>query len=441
MRISGSRRARRCTSALSLTAVVLLAGGACTGTSDGDGREPTRTPSATPTATPTEWSEPGLVDTAGTPVEVPLPAPVSGETWDVAEFGAEADDGADDGEAIRDALSRARPGDEVLVPAGTYDLIGADPDDERTHLTLPDGVHLRGDGAGRTILRSHFDGEEDSTVIRAQAVTDAAVLDLTVTSTYDGPLGTDTEAEPGDDGVGGGPMFGILVGERDGHGSARVLVEGVRVERFQRHGISVKASREVTVRGNEVADATAVGVGGSGYGIAVEGRADQRDPEAPNDSRHNVVVDNRLDGTHLRHAILLQFATHNNLVADNEIEGSLLDAIDLHGEGEYLNEIRGNSVNGGRRAAIALGNSGGSTHQHGATGEGNWVHGNVLVGNREGIIVILGTPETVVEDNRIVAADGSEAAIRLDDAPDTVLRGNEVESKGVDGFEELVDER
>lgn len=206
------------------------------------------------------------------------------------------------------------------------------------------------------------------------------------------------------------------------------------MERFQRHGISVKASREVTVRHCEVRDATAVGAGGNGYGIAVEARADQRDPEAANDSRDNEVVDNSIDGTHLRHAILLQFPTHDNLVARNEIRGSLLDAIDLHGEGEYRNRIVDNTVIGGRRAGIALGNSGGSTHEHGASGEENLVADNVLVGNQEGIIVILGTPGTVIEGNRIVPGPGSEVGVRLDDAPGTVLRDNllELEDLGDD---------
>src|SRR5690606_42127922 len=82
-----------------------------------------------------------------------------------------------------------------------------------------------------------------------------------------------------------------------------------------------------------LADATGVGPGGRGYGIAIEGTADQRDPRAEDDSRHNIVDGNTFDGEHLRHAILLQFATHNTLIAENTIAGSILDAIDLHGEG------------------------------------------------------------------------------------------------------------
>ncbi len=127
----------------------------------------------------------------------------------------------------------------------------------------------------------------------------------------------------------------------------------------------------------------------------------QRDPDAANDSRHNVVIGNTFDGRHLRHAILLQFRTHNNLVAENTIVGSHLDAIDLHGEGEYLNEIRDNTVIGGNK------------HKQDASGPGNWVHSNNLIGNRQGILVILGTPDTLIEDNRITAGEKSKAGIEI----------------------------
>ena len=107
-----------------------------------------------------------------------------------------------------------------------------------------------------------------------------------------------------------------------GKASSQVLVENLSIRRFERHGISVKASREVTLSGNYISEATAVGPGGQGYGIAIEGSRDQHDPDAANDSRHNVVIGNTFDGRHLRHAILLQFPTHNNLVAENTIVGS-----------------------------------------------------------------------------------------------------------------------
>ncbi|WP_181312977.1 right-handed parallel beta-helix repeat-containing protein [Nocardioides campestrisoli] len=360
------------------------------------------------------------------------PEPPAGVAYDVTELGADPEPGTgDDAPAIREALAAAEAGDEVVLPAGVYDLHSAHPDDEDANLLLADGVRLRGAGDDATVLRTSFDGEDDSAVVRGLGVEDSTVSDLAITSGHAGGLGSDPEEE----GPGGGPAYGVQIGEDDGEGSRGALVEDVSVERFQRHGITVKASREVTVTGCRVADATSVGPGGSGYGIAVEGPADQRDPEADDDSRDNVVVGNHLDGTHLRHGILLQFATHDNLVADNTITGGVLDAIDLHGEGEYDNEIRGNTITEVGAAAIALGNPGGTKHEHDASGEGNWVHDNRLVGNEQGVVVVLGTPETLVEDNEIVGERGSVAGVELRHAPGTVVRDNTITGDGVgDGF-------
>jgi hypothetical protein len=89
-------------------------------------------------------------------------------------------------------------------------------------------------------------------------VHDVVVSGFTVTSMYDGPLGEDTDDEDG----GGGPVFGVQLGQLDGKGNSRVLIGHLMVTRFQRHGITVKASREVTVQDNHVAEATSVGPGG-----------------------------------------------------------------------------------------------------------------------------------------------------------------------------------
>lgn len=377
-----------------------------------------------------DWQDPGLVDRSGKPVEVPMPGPATGRTLDVTDFGANpAPDSNDDAAAIRAALEAAEPGDEVLLPAGTYDLRTTDPEDESANIVLRSGVDLRGEGQESTVLLTSLDGEEDSRVIRGSGVQDVIVADMTITSRYDGPLGEDTE----DGEAGGGPKYGISLGALDGQASSRVLVENVGIRKFERHGISVKASREVTLSGNNISEATAVGPGGQGYGIAVEGSRDQHDPDAANDSRHNVVIGNTFDGKHLRHAILLQFPTHNNLVAENTIVGSHLDAIDLHGEGEYLNEVRDNTVIGGKRAGIALGNSGGSKNKHDASGSGNWVHSNDLIGNQQGILVILGTPNTLIEDNSITAAKDSKTGIEVRNAPGTELRDNRI-TGGTDDF-------
>ncbi len=414
--------------------VVILT--ACT---DGDPAPSAPSPqeAASPRSGATAGPTAGLVAHDGSPVEVPVPPRPTGTSVDVTELGADPAPGTgDDAPAVREALAGAQPGDEVVLPAGVYDLRSPDPDDEKANLVLLDGVQLRGDGPGETVLRTSFDGEEDSAVVRGTGVEDAAVRDLTITSEYDGPLGTDLD----DEGPGGGPMYGVQIGEDDGTGSRRVLVADVSVELFQRHGITVKASREVTVTGCRVADATSVGPGGSGYGIVVEGKAEQRDAGAATDSRHHVVVGNHLDGTHLRHGILLQFATHHNLIADNTIDGGVSDAIDLHGEGEHHNEIRGNTVTGVDAAGIALGNPGGEKHQHDASGAGNWVHDNVLRGNEQGVLVILGTPDTLIEDNEVVARPGSTAGIELRNAPGSVVRDNTVTGEATDFWGVLVAE-
>ncbi|WP_246096782.1 right-handed parallel beta-helix repeat-containing protein [Psychrobacillus soli] len=377
-----------------------------------------------------DWQLPGLVDRSGKPIEVPTPGPATGKTLNVTDFGADPDpDSHDDAAAIREALYAAEPGDEVLLPAGTYDLRSTDPDDESTNIVLHSGVDLRGEGQESTVLLTSLDGEDDSRVIRGSGVNDVVVADFTITSRYEGKLGDNPE----DDDAGGGPMYGIHLGAKEGKGSSQILVKNLGIRRFERHGISVKASCEVTLSGNYISEATGIGPGGQGYGIAIEGSRNQHDPDAANDSRHNVVIGNTFDGRHLRHAILLQFPTHNNLVADNIIVGSHLDAIDLHGEGEYLNEVRDNTVVGGQRAGIALGNSGGVKNKHDASGFGNWVHSNDLIGNRQGVLVILGTPDTLIEDNWITAGEDSKVGIEVRNGPGTELHGNHI-TGGTDGF-------
>lgn len=377
-----------------------------------------------------DWKVPGLVDRSGEPIEVLTPDKATGRTLSVTDFGADPDpDSHDDAAAIREALNSAQPGDVVMLPAGTYDLRSTDPADKSANIVLRSGVDLRGEGKESTVLLTSLDGEDDSRVIRGSNIHDVIVADFTITSRYEGPLGDD----PDNGEAGGGPMYGIYIGAREGKASSQVLVENLSIRRFERHGISVKASQEVTITKNHISEATAVGPGGQGYGIAIEGLADQHNPDDTDDSRHNVVIGNTFDGRNLRHAILLQFPTHNNLVAENTIVGSHLDAIDLHGEGEYLNEIRNNTVIGGKKAGIALGNSGGSKNKHDASGHGNWVHSNNLVGNRQGILVILGTPDTLIEDNRITGGENSKSGIEVRNAPGTELSGNYI-TGGTDGF-------
>ena len=144
-----------------------------------------------------------------------------------------------------------------MLPAGTYDLRSTDPDDKSANIVLRSGVDLRGEGKESTVLLTSLDGEDDSRVIRGSGINDVIVADFTITSRYKGPLGDN----PDNSDAGGGPMYGIYLGTHEGKTSSRILVENLGIRRFERHGISVKASREVTLTGNSVSEATAVGPG------------------------------------------------------------------------------------------------------------------------------------------------------------------------------------
>ncbi|GAB4086249.1 hypothetical protein GCM10028784_28790 [Myceligenerans cantabricum] len=388
-------------------------------------------PTPDPDAEP--WTEPGLVESDGTQYRPAEPGAVTGRTVDARDHGADpAADSGDDAAAIRAALDAAQPGDEVYLPAGTYDLLTTEPADPTTNVALRSGIDLRGDGV-RTILRSALTPQTQSgKVLRGYGIQDVQVSDLTVSSAYDGPLPTDHQ----DATAGGGPAYGVVVANLGSRASLQVRLEDIVVERFQKMGVRIEKSRDVTVRDSTFRDATSVAGGGNGYGIAIQGTAGKDRYAYTDDSRHNTVLGNLFEGTHLRHAVLLQYWTHNNLIADNAIDGGVLDAIDLHGEDEYLNEIRHNTIKDVQAAAIALGNTGGTATQHDAAGHGNWVHGNVLKNNREGILLMLGTPGTLVEHNTVTKGRGGHvrSGIEIRNAPGTVVRHNIVLANHAETF-------
>lgn len=388
-------------------------------------------PAPDPAAVP--WTAPGLVTPQGdryVPVE---PGAVQGRTIDVRDHGADpAPNSGDDAAAIRAAIDAAQPGDEVYLPAGTYDLLSTESADPTTNIALRTGVHLRGAGSATVLKSALTPATQSGKVLRGYGIQNVSISELTVSSTFDGPLPTDHR----DNAAAGGPAYGIVVANLGSRPSARVLVEGVTVERFQKVGVRIDKSRDVTVRDSTFRSATSVGGGGNGYGVSIQGTPGADRYAYDDDSRYNAVVGNDFDGTHLRHAILLQYWTHNNLVAGNIIRGGVLDAIDLHGEDEYLNEIADNVITDGSAAGIALGNTGGTSTQHDASGRGNWIHGNELTNNREGILLILGSPDTVVEDNVIKQGRGDHvrSGIEVRNAPGTVVQRNSIHANRADGF-------
>ena len=102
-------------------------------------------------------------------LECRAPGPATGKDPGRHGFrgGAGCPDSHDDAAAIREALEAAEPGDEVVLPAGTYDLRSTDPADQfSANIVLRSGVDLRGEGEERTaVLLTSLDGEDDSRVI------------------------------------------------------------------------------------------------------------------------------------------------------------------------------------------------------------------------------------------------------------------------------------
>ncbi|RAP75682.1 right-handed parallel beta-helix repeat-containing protein [Paenibacillus montanisoli] len=146
-----------------------------------------------------------------------------------------------------------------------------------------------------------------------------------------------------------------------------------------------------------------------------------------NDTYFNVVENNRFEGPYIRHGALIQYYAHNNLILNNVFDGTVYDSIDLHGEDEYLNEITGNAIyNTSMGGGIGVGNTGGTAPtNHDASGPKNYIHHNTISGAREGIIIYMGSPDTVIEHN-VIENTGREDAIGIivRNAPGTVLKDN-----------------
>jgi hypothetical protein len=378
---------------------------------------------------PPDPTHAGLYEPDGSPHEIPAVHLVTGRTLDVTDFGAVANDGLDDGAAIRAAIAAAVAGDEVFLPAGVYDLLTPSAEDDHANVYLKSGVNLRGASIARTTLVSHSD-DEDGVVILGAGVEDIHLAGFTVTSSWDGVYSDDPEVNNPD---AGGVGVGIQIAF-DGDRMARnVTVDAVRIEKFRFAGVNLERTRDVVVQNCEIANATDVGGGGAGYGVLIQGTYMTPREGFADDSLHNVVQGCHISGPYVRHGILLQTYTHNNVVRNNVIDATALDAIDLHGEDEYLNEVYANTitnVTGG--AGVGLGNSGGTAYVHSSSGPGNHIHDNTIVGCRFGVRVQYLTPDTRIERN--VIRDGLEDGIHLGNAPRTVILGNVIRDNAAEGF-------
>ncbi len=322
-----------------------------------------------------------------------LPPEPDGEVYDVTQFGASPaniQDGNDDAIGIMVAISIAGAGDVVFIPAGTYTI--------RQKLVIPTGVTLRGAGMDQTLLVTEG-------IDRAVEVTafshDIRIEDFAITY-----LGETEELGTG-----------VHVGSsRSGNNAYRIVIDGIRVEGFSVHGVSLRDCHHVLVRNCRMLNATNLGGGGHGYGIALN-----------YPTNHNNWIRNNTIGPVIRHAILLQYYAHNNLVEHNLAVENSEDAYDLHGEDEYANELRYNTARDGARDGFGVGNTG-ATHDR--SGPDNWIHHNTVERSLSGIEVIQGSDVVYIDQNSFIDND---YGIRVHDigGRHLYLRGNLIDGNRV----------
>jgi hypothetical protein len=384
----------------------------------------------------TPYQVAGLFDNQGNPHPVHTPNAVTGAVIDVTAYGAIPDDNQDDNAAILAAFSAAQAGDEVYFPNGIYDLITTLPNDGTSHISLKSGVNVRGESQAGVQLRSHLDrSTANGKVMNAFGQHDIKISDLTITSTFDGPYSTNHNVNNPDR---GGPESGIYIEDRINQPSYNITIDSVTIEKFQKYGVRISKSRDVVVRNSVFQNMTDVGGGGAGYGITIQGIPKVNRLGYANDSKHNLIENNRFLGPYMRHGIIIQNYTHNNEVRNNYFEKSVLDAIDLHGEDEYLNKIWENEITGTLTGAgIALGNTGGTApSNHDASGPFNHIYRNTISNSREGIKVHMGSPDTLIEENTIhnTIEPNSSKGIFIQNAPRTIIKNNTITNNTASNF-------
>lgn len=378
------------------------------------------------------WQVPGMVDAKGQPYTSPEANKVTGITHNVLDYGAVANDpDFDNVDSIMAAIEAAQPGDEIYIPEGTYWLTKPSKYSKAyiAHIELEEGINLRGDGLGKTILMSAFpdsDNEDgNTTVVLINGQNNIVVSDLTITSNTPDDMLPNPDDQNTNTLVTTSPVYGIAIdSDSPIKQFSNVVIKDILVEKFQRMGIRVKTVRDVRIQSCTIQKATDLGRGGAGYAISIQGTKNGINITDTNyDTIHNVVEDCDLIGPYLRHGVILQYHAHNNLITNNRISDTLLDSIDLHGEDEYNNEVVANTIINSRKGAgIGLGNSGAT---HDASGPNNLIHKNEIIGGNRGIDVLYGTSGTIITGNTIrdLTLDGT-TGILIRDAHDTLVSDN-----------------
>jgi parallel beta-helix repeat protein len=337
---------------------------------------------------------------AGPTAAITLPAAPTGKQLSVTAYGATpGQDSNDDSTAFRNAVSAAKAGDEIVVPAGNYVF-------KKPNVILKSGVSIRGESGA--IITTKFTTSSDnagSSVFSASAGTNNLTLSgLRLTSSGGKALN-----------------YPLWIGGSSGSNVSRIAIRNMQIDRFYDMAISVRNGDNITVENNLIKDALATGGGGEGYGIMIAY------PKATN----NRVVGNTVQGPAMRHGVLLQYSAHHNLVENNRVTKTTQDAYDLHGEDEYSNELRNNVAEDCSEGGFGVGNTG-ATHDN--TGPKNWIHHNTVSGCKWGLHVYRKSDTQYIEDNTVRNNTSFGIYVHDEGAANLLFARNTVQDNGSDGI-------
>lgn len=307
------------------------------------------------------------------------------ESVSVLDYGATPDDNSDDDSvAIQAALDDAAGTKGVFIPAGTYRITDdvSIPSNSYLHGASRDTVTIIADGAREALTVS---GNRSDITIAHLAITQEETSDILMT-------------------------HGVQINLNGGLTTRRVHVHDLDVSRFFRVGVRLNSTVHGLVENCLIHDATGLGGGGQGYGISIN-----------YPSSNNNWVRGNIVGPVIRHAILVQFSTHNNLIEGNEAFDNTQDCYDIHGEDEYANEFRFNLARDSDSAGFGIGNTGAT---HDKSGPGNWIHHNEVVNCDEGITIIQESDVQYIDFNYFHDINGPGIDIGNGGADGVFLRGN-----------------
>lgn len=305
-----------------------------------------------------------------------MPENGEGNVFELSDFGATAGDSSDDDSgAFLAAFAVMSVGDILEVAAGEFHI--------KSRITVPSGLTVIGAGNDGSVLRT----VGTSTALKIDPGSqDITVSDLVI-------VGEDELLD-----------YGVFIGDTDASAPERIWIKNLRIERFNKRAIQVRAAKHVKIEGCRLLNALQLGGGGFGYGVTLN--------DAGN---NNNWVTNCFIGPVIRHGILIQFSAHNNLIEGNTCFETTEDAYDLHGEDEYGNELRfnlaywdGDSSTVGSPSGFGIGNTG-ATHDN--SGPVNWIHNNEVRGYQIGIEVIQESHIQFIDGNTFT--DNADAGVKI----------------------------